>query len=189
MSNQTEKDGQVPAQVSDLLPKVGEPRRMWIARVRLSLVTIPSRIRKWLASPASRITLKALVMSTCILASGCATNGPRALGIVGGAVTGFTLYHNYKVAESERWEKEEVAAGRTPLRQSNMDLIREDPVGYSLAAFGGAAVGGGAVEWAAERAEGDDVVNNSTTINNPPPDPVGVEPVGVAGAEARKRRR
>jgi len=161
--------------VTDLLPQPGEDRPMWIMRVVGSVLA-------WFRKPRSRIGWLLPVALAGLLASGCSTSGPKVLGTIGGGVAGFVVYHNYRVAESERAEKEMEREGIIPLRQSNADLIRSDPVGYALATLGGSAFGYGATAWAEDRAKGGDTV---TTIHNDnrvtPPEPAPVDGGGNGG--------
>lgn len=158
--------------IGSLFPAPNEDRPTWIGRVFAS-------VGKWLRSPRSRIA--PLVVACVALSAGCSTSGPKMAGALGGAVAGFVLYHNYKVAESERWEKEEVAAGRTPLSPTNEALIRSDPVGYGLATVGGGAFGYGVAAWAEDRADKDATVNNTTYNDNRTlPEPVEAEPEAEA---------
>jgi hypothetical protein len=147
--------------ITELLPRLGEPRVGWFARVF-------GRVGGWLKKPRSRIGW-ALAVSAGLLCQGCSTSGPKMLGGIGGAAAGFVMYHNYKVAQSEAWEKDEVAAGRLPLSLTNEALIRSDPFGYGLATFGGGVFGWGVAAWAEDRAEGDTVVEGDTIINEAPP--------------------
>jgi len=145
-----------------------------------------ARLWRWVAgwwrAPRSRIGL-ALVLSACLLGSGCATSGPRVVGAVGGAFAGVVIAHNYLVAEQEAYEREEVEAGRTPLRPSNGQIIAQNWYIYLGSGAAGGATGYVIADWAIDSAEDGDTVNNSTTINNPPPDPIAEDPQGQAGEE------
>jgi hypothetical protein len=164
--------------VSDLLPAEGEARPFWVVRAL-------SAAWRWLKSPARRIKLGAMAVAGCLLCQGCATSGPRVAGAALGCIGGGIAVHNYLVAESERAEKEMVAEGLVPLRQSNWDLIRENAWLYLGGIGAGGATGWIVTDWAIDSADGGDVVNNTTNNDNRtlPTEPVGVEPQGNAGEE------
>jgi hypothetical protein len=147
--------------VTDLLPVAGEDRPMWLMRV---IGSLPA----WWRKPRSRVGF--VLALAGMLAQGCATSGPTVAGAAVGGLAGFVACHNYMVAESERFEKDEVAAGRIPLTKTNGDLMRDNWLVYAGSIGGGAAVGWGVARWAEDRAEGDDVdIHNETTINEAPP--------------------
>lgn len=155
--------------LSQLAPVPNETALGWFARIR-------ARIAAWWRKPRSRIGL--LIVGVACLAQGCRTS---TLGPIVGAVAGVTIYHNYLVAEAEAWEREEVEAGRTPLRVSNGDLVKSHAWGYALSGAAGGVAGH-------LLSRGDDDKDENTTYNvtnnTYPPDPAEAEPEAAADAGA-----
>ena len=149
--------------VTDLLPKAGEDRPMWIMRVLLA-------VKAWLAKPRSKVGW-ALALACMLGASGCSTSSPSMMAGAAGATAGVVAWHNYCVARELESEQRQVDAGLTPMVKSNGQVIRDNAWGYPIFGLVGWGAGYGLAEWARDGGKKQGDVTNIENYNYPPAEP------------------